>query len=220
MLIDSHAHIYDELFLPKGGAQTIIDGMKKDKLEYIVCVGCDVPTSRQCVELADRHDNIYATVGVHPYYPETVTPENLKILAEHAKNKKVVAIGEFGLDFHREGSPRELQMQAMKAQYDLARELDLPQVYHIRDGYGEFTDFIRNRDFPSGAILHCFSSSAEVAEIAVKKGLYVSFSGTLTYRNAKKLHRAAKKLAELKGVSYAEIEKATNANTKRAFNIE
>lgn len=256
MLIDSHAHIYDELYLPNGGEKPIVEGMAADGLEYIVCVGCDIPTSTRCVELAEKYENIYATAGVHPYYPETVTPENLDILAKLAESKKVVAIGEFGLDFHREGAPRELQITAMIAQYDLARSLKLPQIYHIRDGYGEFTDFMRARDFPDGAVLHCFSSSAEVAELAVKKGFYISFSGTVTYRNAKNLHRAAervpldrllvetdspylvpagaetelnypknvalvaKKIAELKNLSYFQIEEATNRNTKAVFNLK
>lgn len=80
MLIDSHAHIYDEEYNDEGGAQPIIAAMDKDNLEYIVCVGCDVPTSRTCVELAQANPRIYATVGVHPYDAHTVTPQNIDIL--------------------------------------------------------------------------------------------------------------------------------------------
>ena len=192
MLIDSHAHIYDDEFAVDGGARSIIDGMSDDGLEYIVCVGCDVPTSRTCVELANANARIYATVGVHPYDADTVTPENLSILRELAlNNKKVVAVGEFGLDLHRPGSDRDGQIKAMRAQYELARELSLPQVYHLRDGYGEFTEFAKALDFPQGGVIHCFSSSAEFAEFCVKKGFYISFSGTVTYNNAVNLKRAA-----------------------------
>lgn len=192
MLIDSHAHIYDEMFDPEGGAKSIISRMQSDGLEYIVCVGCDIPTSRTCVELASQNQSIYATVGVHPYDADTVTDQNLAVLRELAlSNKKVVAVGEIGLDFHRPGSNRPLQISAMQAQYELAKELDLPTVYHIRDGFGEFVEFAKTRDFPKGAVLHCFSGSAETAEFFIKKGFYISFSGTVTYDNAVNLRRAA-----------------------------
>lgn len=192
MLIDSHAHIYDEEFFAEGGAQSIISDMQKDGLEYIMCVGCDMPTSLTCVELANANEKIYATVGVHPYDADTVTPENIAELKKLAlNNKKVKAIGEIGLDFHREGSNRPLQIQAMIDQYDLSIELNLPIVFHIRDGFGEFYEFAKTREFPSGAVLHCFSGSAEIAEYYVKKGFYISFSGTVTYDNAVNLKRAA-----------------------------
>ncbi len=191
MLIDSHAHIYDEQFLPYGGAHSIIDSMSDDGLEYIICVGCDVPTSKACVELAARNERIYATVGVHPYDAATVTADNLGVLRELAAREKVVAIGEIGLDYHRPDSDRAGQLRATEAQYELARELGLPTVYHIRDGFGDFCEFVRTREFPEGAVLHCFSGSAELAELFVKKGFYISFSGTLTYRNAVNLARAA-----------------------------
>ncbi len=191
MLIDSHAHIYDEELLPYGGADAVINSMAADGLEYIVCVGCDVPTSRTCVELADKNLGIYATVGVHPYDADTVTAENLDVLRKLAAHGKVVAIGEIGLDFHRPNSDKPTQIAAMERQYDLARDLKLPTVYHIRDGFGEFYEFAKTRDFPEGAVLHCFSGSAEIAEYYVKKGFYISFSGTVTYKNAVNLKRAA-----------------------------
>ena len=145
--------------------------MSADNLEYIVCVGCDMDSSRVCVELAEAHERIFATVGIHPYDAATATPENLAELARLAKaSRKVVAVGEFGLDFHRPGSDRAGQIAAMIAQYDLARELGKPQVYHLRDGYGEFIEFAKVREFPDGGIIHCFSGSAEIAEFCVKKG--------------------------------------------------
>ncbi len=194
MLIDSHAHIYDEMFEASGGAQKIIERMTADSLEYIVCVGCDMDSSRTSVELAEKNDGIYATVGVHPYDADTVTAENIAVLRSLAQSKKVVAIGEIGLDFHHRPGvdpDRETQIRAMEMQYELARELHLPTMYHIRDGFGEFFEFAKTRDFPDGAVLHCFSGSAEIAEYYVKKGFYISFSGTLTYKNAVNLARAA-----------------------------
>lgn len=255
MLIDSHVHIYDEMF-GAGGDEKIVSDMYADGLEYIVCVGCDMDSSAMCVALADKYPAVYATVGVHPYDADTVTAENVKKLGELAAHKKVVAIGEIGLDFHRPGSDRELQVKAMRMQYELARELKLPTVYHIRDGFGEFYEFAKTRDFPEGAVLHCFSGSAEIAEYYVKKGFYISFSGTVTYKNAVNLARAAAavpaerllietdspyltpepvraqqinyprnvafvadKLAEIRGSTRAEIERATADNAKAIFGI-
>lgn len=191
MLIDSHAHIYDEEY--GDGGRAIIDSMSDDGLEYIVSVGCDMRSSRICVELANANPSIYATVGVHPYDANTVTPENIEVLRELAQNKKVVAIGEIGLDFHRPGTDpdRAEQVRAMAMQYELARELKKPIVFHIRDGFGELYEFAKDKEFPQGAILHCFSGSRETAEYYLKKGFYVSFSGTLTYKNAVNLVRAA-----------------------------
>ncbi|MCH5155720.1 MAG: TatD family hydrolase [Clostridiales bacterium] len=191
MLIDSHAHIYDEQY-GEDGAQKIISGMEQDGLEYIVCVGCDMPSSFTCAELAKNNARIYATVGVHPYDADTVTDENIQKLHELAVVcDKVVAVGEIGLDFHRSGSDKPLQISAMQKQYDLARELKKPMVFHQRDSYGEFVEFAKTRDFPDGAVLHCFSSSKEIAEHFIKKNFYISFSGTVTYNNAVNLVRAA-----------------------------
>lgn len=190
MLIDSHAHIYDEMF-GDNGANEIISRMNADGLDYIVCVGCDIDTSVKCVELAKTYDGVYATIGVHPYDAAIVTPQNIDVLRKLSACDKVVAVGEIGLDFHRPDSQRELQINAMAAQYDLARELELPMVFHIRDGFGEFYEFAKSREFPQGGVLHCFSGSAEIAEYYVKKNFYISFSGTVTYKNAVNIVRAA-----------------------------
>lgn len=191
MLIDSHAHIYDEQFGPDG-AQKIISSMDGDGLEYIVCVGCDLPSSEVCADLAKQNKRVYATVGVHPYDADTVTFQAIDKLRDLAQScHKVVAIGEIGLDFHHKGSDKQLQLKAMQMQYDLARELKLPIVFHQRESYGEFVEFSKTRDYPDGAIMHCFSSSKEIAEYFLTKNFFISFSGTVTYRNAVGILRAA-----------------------------
>lgn len=190
MLIDSHAHINDEKY-GEDGAQKIVSSMDDDGLEYIVCVGCDMSSSYSSVELARKHKRVYAAIGVHPYDADTVTKENIEFLRCLAADENVVAIGEIGLDFHYGNADKPLQLRAMEMQYDLARQLRLPMVFHIRDGFGEFTEFAKTRDFPDGAVLHCFSGSKEIAEYFVKKNFYISFSGTVTYDNAVNLARAA-----------------------------
>lgn len=190
MLIDTHAHINDEQY--GDGGKSIIASMKHDGLEAIVAVGCDMASSRECVRLADENDGIFATVGVHPYYPEEVTVDGLEELRRLASHKKTVAIGEFGLDFHRDGCDRAAQIAAMNAQYDLARELCLPMSFHVREATGEFYEFLKCRDFPQSGVMHCFSGSVETARYCVSKGLYLAFGGKLTYSNSKNLIAAAK----------------------------
>lgn len=251
MLIDTHAHIYDEQYGDGGAA--IIDGMAADGLSAIVSVGCDMDSSRKCIELAETNKNVYATVGVHPYYPETVTADALAELSALALSPRVVAIGEFGLDYHHDVYDKAAQKLAFTLQYDLARELELPVVFHVRDAAGDFYELTKDREFPQSGVMHCFSGSAETSRYCIKKGLYLAFGGKLTYRNSKTLCDVAAstpldrilvetdapylspsqcfgqtnypknvayvrdKLAEIKGVSAAEIERATTENAKRLF---
>lgn len=188
MLTDTHAHITDEAF---GGAQSIIDTMTDDGLGCIVTIGCDVPSSIASVEAAHLDPRVYAAVGVHPYYPETVTDEVIETLRALTGDEKVVAVGEFGLDYHHDEFDREAQIKAMVMQYELAREVGLPMVFHVREATGDFVEFLRKRDFPQSGVMHCFSGSVETAEICLKKGLYLAFGGKLTYNNSKNLIAAA-----------------------------
>lgn len=190
MLIDTHAHITDELF--GDGGKAIAENMVADNLEAIVCVGCDEASSVAAVNAADRYPRVFASVGVHPYYPEQVTDALLDKFRELGKNKKVVAVGEFGLDYHHEVFDRDAQLSAMERQYELSVELKLPIIFHVREATGDFTAFLRSHTFPYGGVMHCFSGSVETAEICLKKGLYIAFGGKLTYRNSKNLHEVAK----------------------------
>lgn len=190
MLIDSHAHITDASY--GDGGERIAAAMSADGLEALICVGCDLESSRAALEAANKYTGVYASVGVHPYYPETVTPELIDEFRRMSADKKVVAVGEFGLDYHRETYDRNAQIRAMNAQYDLARELHLPMIFHVREATGDFTEFLRNREFPESGVMHCFSGSVETAEICLKKGLYIAFGGKLTYHNSRNLHEVAR----------------------------
>lgn len=189
MLIDTHAHIYDEQY--GDGGKAIIANMAADGLGAVITVGCDEPSSRICVELAENNKNVFATVGVHPYYPETVDEACIASLRELAKSKKVVAIGEFGFDYHHETFDKAAQIRAAVLQYGLARELRLPVVFHVREAAGDFYAFSKDREFPESGVMHCFSGSRETAEYCVKKGLYLSFGGKLTYKNSKTMAEVA-----------------------------
>ncbi len=190
MLIDTHAHITDAQY--GDGGKAIAASMEADGLEAIICVGCDLESSRAALEAAHKFKGVYASVGVHPYYPETVTADLLDEFRRMSADGKVVAVGEFGLDYHRETYDRAAQIKAMNAQYDLARELHLPPIFHVREATGDFTEFLHSREFPESGVMHCFSGSKETAEICLKKGLYLAFGGKLTYHNSKNLHEVAR----------------------------
>lgn len=189
MLIDTHAHIYDEQY--GDGGKAIIADMEADGLGAVITVGCDEQTSRICVELAENNKNVYATVGVHPYYPETVTDRCIASLRALAKSEKVVAVGEFGFDYHHDVFDKAAQMRAAVMQYELARELKLPVVFHVREAAGDFYAFSKDRAFPESGVMHCYSGSRETAEYCIKKGLYISFGGKLTYKNSKTMAEVA-----------------------------
>ncbi len=251
MLIDSHAHITDEKY--GDGGKSIISSMAEDNLAAIVCVGCDRQSTLDAIAVAHSDARVFASVGVHPYYPETVTDELMTEFETLARDDKVVAVGEFGLDYHHDEYDRDAQIRAMRAQYELARKSKLPVIFHVREATGDFTEFLRGSAFPESGVMHCFSGTVETAKICLDKGLYIAFGGKLTYSNSHKLHEVAKyapldrilvetdapylspaqhlgeinypknvsfvrdKLAELRGVSREEIERATAENTKRLF---
>ncbi len=191
-MIDSHAHITDEQY-GDGGAGIAAD-MKKDGLKALVCVGCDGKSSRDAVAAAEKFDGVYASVGVHPYYPEIVTDELLDEFKTLSRHDKVVAIGEIGLDYHHETYDRDAQIVALVKQYDLAVEVGLPIIFHSREATGDFIEFLRAREFPQSGVMHCYSGSWESAEICLKKGLYISFGGKLTYHNARVLADVASRV--------------------------
>lgn len=197
MLIDSHAH----LGLYKGQKEqdlVIRRAFDRDNggLSAIVTVGIDVPSSRQAVEFAQSHDNIYAVIGVHPHDAKKVTDETLSVIRGLAEgNEKVVGIGETGLDFYRNLSPEDLQRRAFSDFLYLSGALDLPVIIHDRDAHDDVLDTLKShqRHFTPG-IIHCFSGDWEYAKKCMDMGFYISVSGVVTYPKAHQLHDVVKRL--------------------------
>ncbi len=170
MLIDSHAHLDDERF-DGGDRDILIKSLKSNKLELVINIGADFQSSINSIELAKKYDNIYASIGVHPPHSASeVTEETLDKFREMAKEEKVVAIGEIGLDYYYDNSPRDLQRKWFREQLKLAKELDLPVIIHSRDATQETFDIIKEAQDGSlrGGVLHCFSGSVEVAMEYIK----------------------------------------------------
>ena len=187
MLFDSHAHLDDRKF--DSDRHETIAALNKSGISYFVNIGADIKSSESSVELAEKYDFIYAAVGVHPYDAETVTDQLIEKLRTMAQNKKVVAIGESGLDYHYEDADKEVQKKAFIKHIELANELDMPIIVHNRDSHKDMMDILRQYR-PKNAIIHCYSGSAEMAKELIKMGYYISFSGTVTFKNAKKVQEA------------------------------
>ncbi len=185
MLIDTHAHLTDERY---GGAGEIIASMKSDGLEKIITVAYDLESSRDCVALAEQNENIYCAVGVHPNDAQHLTVSPLDELLSLSRSHKCVAIGEIGLDYHYDDTDKEKQNYWLDEQFKLVEKANLPVCFHIRDAYEDFFKAIaRNSDrIKNGAVMHCYSGSLETACEFVKLGFYISFSGSVTFKNAKK----------------------------------
>lgn len=192
MLIDSHAHLDDRRFDPD--RETLIGSLKDNGIEMVINVGADLKSSRAAVDLAKKYENIYAVVGVHPHSAKDLEGGDLSEIRELLKEDKVVAIGEIGLDFYYDNSPRDIQRKWFKAQIDLAKELDMPIVIHTRDAAQETFDILKEAAEDGGlrCLLHCYSGSAEMAEEYIKLGFYISLGGPVTFKNARVSREVAK----------------------------
>lgn len=194
MLFDSHAHINDEKF--DEDRDEVIEHLRENSIDLVVNPGADMPSSRSAVELANKVDFIYSAVGVHPHDVETMTDKDLEELKNLAKeNEKVVAMGEIGLDYYYDLSPRELQKEWFIKQIELANELGLPFIVHDRDAHGDTFDIIKKYKAPeTGCVLHCYSGSLELALEYIKMGCYISIPGTVTFKNNRKTVEVAENI--------------------------
>ena len=179
-MIDTHAHLHFPQF---DGDRADVIKECEEKLDAVITVGCDLEDSKRAIEVAKEGKNIYATVGIHPHEAKNYSERDYDRLIEIAKSSpKVVALGEMGLDFYRNLSPREKEYEIFKMQVEAARELGLPVVIHTRNAAKEMADFIK-KEFKGDVkgVVHCFSGERELLEAALDSGLYISYAGPVTY---------------------------------------
>ena len=187
-LFDSHCHLDDERF-SEDRAEALTRA--RENVAKCVCVGSDIASSRACAALARENGFLYAAAGVHPH-EAAQAGDYLDDLSALLRQEKVVALGEIGLDYHYDFSPRDTQKMLLKEQMNLARALDKPCIFHIREAHGDMLDIFRaEKTLPRG-VIHCFSGSAETAREYLRMGFYVSFAGAVTFKNARGLIEAAK----------------------------
>lgn len=191
-VFDTHCHLDDEKF--SEDREEAYQRMIEAQVTRCVCVGSDLPSSRRCIDFANAHPGVFAAAGVHPHEAKDAPADYLDTLKKMLTEERVVALGEIGLDYYYDLSPRDVQKRVMAEQVDLALQLDVPVIFHIRDAHGDMVDFFRSRKrLPSG-IIHCFSGSPEIAREYVKMGFYISFAGPLTFKKAPHLQAAAQEV--------------------------
>ncbi|MEA3460062.1 MAG: TatD family hydrolase [Chloroflexota bacterium] len=190
-LIDTHVHLDFPQF--EGDREEVIERALAAGVWRIINVGTDLASSRRAVALAEAHPQIYAAVGVHPHDAKTLTDKALTELRELARHPRVVAIGEIGLDFYRDLSPRDIQREALEQQLALAQELGKPVVIHDREAHAEVMEILRRRQGLRG-VLHCFSGSLEMAREAIELGFHISVAGPVTFENARRLLEIVRQL--------------------------
>jgi TatD DNase family protein len=184
--VDTHCHLYDTRGAP---VDEVIEGARSAGVTTMITVGCDAATTAAAIEIAARHEGIHATAGLHPH--EAV--HGVDTILGFLDDPHVIAIGECGLDYYYEHSPRDAQRTAFAAQIQLAHERKLPLVVHTRDAWADTFDVFRAEGVPEHTIFHCFTGGPDEADECLRLGAFLSFSGIVTFPSATDLHEAARR---------------------------
>jgi TatD DNase family protein len=182
---DSHCHLYDTRGVP---VDDVITAARAAGVTTVIDVGCDAATTEQAIAVAATHDGIYATAGLHPHEAK----HGVETILPYLDDPNVVAIGECGLDYYYDHSPRADQREAFAAQIQLAHERSLPLVIHTRDAWAETFDILDAEGTPERTTFHCFTGGPDEARQCLERGAYLSFSGIVTFKTATALHEAAR----------------------------
>lgn len=191
-IFDAHAHYDDEQF--DEDRNLVIEELKKNNVIGVLNCGASLEGCVQSVNLADKYDFFYAAVGIHPEHADKFGEDTVVELKKLAKNQKVKAIGEIGLDYYWEENPdRRIQKEVFIRQMELAKELNLPVIIHDRDAHEDTLNIIKQFKGVTGEI-HCFSGSVEFAKECLKLGYYIGFTGVITFKNARKIIEVVKEV--------------------------
>ena len=194
MIFDTHSHYDDESF--DEDREALLYNMRTSGVERIVNVGADIVSSRTALALAERYDFMYCALGVHPSETGSLTEADMDWIREHANHKKVVAIGEFGLDYHWPEPDAATQKKWFYRQIELAKEVQLPIIIHSREAAAETMAVLtETKAYECGGVIHCYSYSPEMAKEYVKMGFYIGIGGVVTFKNAKKLKKTVEELS-------------------------
>lgn len=193
MIFDTHSHYDDEAF--DADRHELLSGMREKGIGWLVNAGADLASSRQALALAGKYEYVYASIGVHPSETADLTEADMDWLQEHASHKKVVAIGEMGLDYHWPEPSPDTQKQWFCRQIALAKEVTLPVIIHSRDAAADTMQILtETKAYDCGGVIHCYSYSPEMAKEYVDMGFYIGVGGVVTFKNAKKLKRTVEEI--------------------------
>ncbi len=191
MLIDTHTHLDDARY--ESDREAMIARAREAGVDSMITIGCDLATSQAAVAIANQYPFVYASIGVHPHEVKHIADDWYGAFRQLARDSKVVAYGEIGLDYHYNHSDPELQRARFREQIQLARELKLPVIIHTREAQDDTIRILKEeRASEIGGVFHCFSGDAWLAKDAIELGFYLSFSGILTFQNAAMLRDIAK----------------------------
>lgn len=253
-LFDTHCHIDEERF--DSDRSEVLQRMREAGVLNCVCVGSDMETSRRVIAFAENTQNVYAAVGVHPHEAKGFRQEDLQTLQGWFTHPKVKALGEIGLDYYYDHSPRDIQREVFQKQLELGYDAGMPVILHVRDAHGDVTELLRTRQgkLPRG-ILHCYSGSWESARAYLDMGFYISLAGPVTFKKAPaqwevaqkvpldrllvetdspylspepvrgrrnepaNVRYVAEKVAQLRGIPFAELAELTTRNARAIYGI-
>ncbi len=193
MLFDTHVHLNAEQF--NEDLEEVISRAKEAGVGRMVVVGFDRPTIERAMELVGQYDFLYASIGWHPVDALDMKEEDLAWIEELSSHPKVVALGEMGLDYHWDKSPKDIQKEVFRKQIHLAKKVKLPIIIHNREATQDIVDILREEGAEEvGGIMHCFSGSPEIAQECVDMNFYISLGGPVTFKNAKKPKEVAQEI--------------------------
>ena len=192
-MLDTHCHLNDNQFDKQ--ADKIITNYLNAGIEKVINIGCCPESNLEVVKLANKYESVYCAVGVHPDDCDKYNEQDLEILLKN-RNNKLVAVGEIGLDYFHNKENKQEQKQVFISQIKLANKYKLPVVIHCRDAYADTLEVLTQNKPEYGAVMHCYSGSWEFAKQLLKLGVKISFTGTVTYKNAKNLQEVAKNLPD------------------------
>ncbi|MCX7913705.1 MAG: YchF/TatD family DNA exonuclease [Thermodesulfovibrionales bacterium] len=192
-MIDTHCHLEMEAF--DKDREEVIKRAKRVGIEAIITIGSDFESNRKAIELSERYDFVYATVGFHPHEAKNFSEEAFELIKRLSRKEKVLAIGEIGLDYHYDNSPRDLQRDAFIRQLSYAKEIGYPVVIHSRESKSDTLSILKNSGVNRG-VMHCFSGDLDMAKKVMDMGFSISIAGPVTYKNATKLQTIAKTIPD------------------------
>lgn len=254
MLFDTHAHYNDERF--KDDIDEVLKSLPENDIGLVVNACSSLDEMSDILKLCENYPFVYGCAGVHPHEVKDLCAEDMQKLKEYCSHPKIKAVGEIGLDYYYDNSPREIQKKWFMAQLELAKEVKLPVVIHDRDAHADCMDILRDGNVHEvGGVFHCYAGSVEMAREILDWGMYIAFGGSLTFKNSirpkevakyvpldrivletdspyltpfpqrgrrndsRYMHIVAQTIADIKGITYDEVAKATYDNGKRLFNI-
>lgn len=192
MFIDSHAHLEMKAF--DHDRDEVITRAGEAGVDYTATVGTTLSDCKKAISIANKYESVYAVIGIHPHEVKNIDDRTYESLREMARDSKVVALGEIGLDFFRNLSPRDVQIKRFGEQLELASEIGLPVVIHDREAHTETLKMLKGRKRTQRGIIHCFSGDYAMAEKCLDMGFYISISGAITFKKSEALQEVVRKV--------------------------